>query len=157
MGLAGLAGKVTDSYPTMDVKAGIILDMCVCVCACGRVCEDRGRGCQNTQVALIASLVTALEWRPDIRNTFPLCRAHLWGLRCKETCYFTATVSARSTNGCMIIMIILQNFYTFVHTCVLTFTKKTAFVSWFCNTHTIALNELYQKNNRKATAATSVV
>lgn len=31
MGLAGLAGKVTDSYPALDVKAGIILDVCSCM------------------------------------------------------------------------------------------------------------------------------
>lgn len=29
MGLTGLAGKVTDSYPAQDVKAGIIPGVCV--------------------------------------------------------------------------------------------------------------------------------
>ena len=33
MGLAGLAGKVTDSYPALDVKAGIICEVCTCVSA----------------------------------------------------------------------------------------------------------------------------
>lgn len=57
MGLAGLAGKVTDSYPALDVKPGIMSDVCVRERACG----GGGRGCQNTQVALMESLITELE------------------------------------------------------------------------------------------------
>lgn len=30
MGLAALSGEITDSYPALDVKAGIILEACVC-------------------------------------------------------------------------------------------------------------------------------
>lgn len=37
MGLAALAGKVTDRYPAVDVKAGIILGVCVCARASVRV------------------------------------------------------------------------------------------------------------------------
>lgn len=59
MGLAGLSGKVTDSYPALDVKAGIIPDVCACKRARG---GGGGRwGSQNTQVGLMLSLITALE------------------------------------------------------------------------------------------------
>lgn len=59
MGLAGLAGKVTDSYPALEVKAGIIPDVCMCWRACGG--GGGGRGCRNTQVALTESLITELD------------------------------------------------------------------------------------------------
>lgn len=59
MGLAGLAGKVTDSYPALNVKAGIILAVCVWERACGG--GGGGRGCQNTQVGLMEALITELE------------------------------------------------------------------------------------------------
>lgn len=49
MGLAALAGKVTNSYPALDVKAGIILVVCMWT----RVCRSGGQGGQNTQVCLM--------------------------------------------------------------------------------------------------------
>lgn len=59
MGLAGPAGKVTDSYPALDVKAGIISEVCMCQRACGG--GGGGWGCQNTQVGFMESLITELE------------------------------------------------------------------------------------------------
>lgn len=49
MALAALAGKVTDSYPALDLKAGIILE----VCECKRACGGAGQGGQNIQVCLM--------------------------------------------------------------------------------------------------------
>lgn len=57
--IMGLAGKVTDSYPSLDVKAGIILDVCACQRACGG--GGGGRGCQKTQVGLMEPLITEPE------------------------------------------------------------------------------------------------
>ena len=71
MGLEGLAGKATDSYPALHVKAGIILDMCMWMCAWG---GDGGWGCQNTQVGLMVPLIKEPKWHLDIMNISPLCK-----------------------------------------------------------------------------------
>lgn len=49
MGLAALAGGLTNSYPALDVKAGIIPE----VCTRKRACGDEVEGEQNTQVCLM--------------------------------------------------------------------------------------------------------
>lgn len=44
-GSAELTGTVTDGYPALDVKAGIIFDVCMYECAR----ESGGWGCQRAR------------------------------------------------------------------------------------------------------------
>lgn len=60
MGLAGLAGKVTDSYPALDVKAGIIPEVCMCARGGGGR-EGGGRRRPEYTGGFMESLITGLE------------------------------------------------------------------------------------------------